>query len=181
MKRKILSVLAVLMAVLMSTAALAACEKTPAGAESSGGSGAQTSTEAESSEQSALNESKNSSIIIPDEPYENEPEESKKEYVPSVTPGKKASVQADFSDLREFVLSKEAAQLVLSMTDGSFYSAELESEYLDSLCRCEMVFEVENAVKNTLCALFQTALKLNSPRLRRNNRSSTLPSSRLGL
>ena len=33
-------------------------------------------------------------------------------------------MQADFTDLREFVLSKEAAQLVLSMTDGSFYSAE---------------------------------------------------------
>ena len=52
MKRKILSVLSVLMSVLMavilSTAALAACEKTPAGADSSGGSGAQTSTEGES-------------------------------------------------------------------------------------------------------------------------------------
>ncbi len=127
MKRKILSVLCVLMAVLMALTALAACEKTPAGAENNGGSGESVSTaesSGESSEQSALNESKNSSIIIPDEPYENEPEESKKEYVPSVTPGKKASVQADFSDLREFVLSKESAQLVLSMTDGSFYSAE---------------------------------------------------------
>lgn len=68
-----------------------------------------------------------------------------------------------------------------SFADGAAaYSAELESEYLDSLCRCEMVFAVENAVKNTLCALFQTALKLNSPRLRRNNRSNTLPSSWLG-
>ena len=37
MKRKILSVLSVLMAVLMSTAALAACEKAPAGAESGSG------------------------------------------------------------------------------------------------------------------------------------------------
>ena len=36
MKRKILSVLSVLMAVLMSTAALSACNKTPAGAESGG-------------------------------------------------------------------------------------------------------------------------------------------------
>ena len=36
MKRKILSVLAVLMAVLMALTALAACEKTPAGAENSG-------------------------------------------------------------------------------------------------------------------------------------------------
>ena len=127
MKREILSVLSVLMAVLMALTALAACEKNPAGADSSGGSGESVSTaesSGESWEQSALNESKNSSIIIPDEPYEDEPEESKKEYVPSVTPGKKVSVQADFSDLREFVLSKEAAQLVLSMTDGSFYSAE---------------------------------------------------------
>ena len=59
MKRKILSVLCVLMAVLMSTAALSACNKTPAGAENSGGSGesisessengAQTSTEGENS------------------------------------------------------------------------------------------------------------------------------------
>ena len=36
MKRKILSVLGVLMAVLMALTALAACEKTPAGAENSG-------------------------------------------------------------------------------------------------------------------------------------------------
>ena len=36
MKRKILSVLAVLVAVLMSTVAFSACNKTPAGAESSG-------------------------------------------------------------------------------------------------------------------------------------------------
>ena len=36
MKRKILSVLAVLVAVLMSTVVLAACEKAPAGAENSG-------------------------------------------------------------------------------------------------------------------------------------------------
>ena len=39
MKRKILSVLGVLMAVLMSTAAFSACNKAPAGAENSGGSG----------------------------------------------------------------------------------------------------------------------------------------------
>ena len=37
MKREILSVLGVLMAVLMSTAAFAACEKNTAGAENSGG------------------------------------------------------------------------------------------------------------------------------------------------
>ena len=68
MKRKILSVLAVLMAVLMSTAAFSACSKAPAGAENSGGSGeslsessesgAQTSTESESrSESGAQSES----------------------------------------------------------------------------------------------------------------------------
>ena len=44
MKRKILSVLAVLVAVLMSTVAFSACNKTPAGAESSGGSGESMST-----------------------------------------------------------------------------------------------------------------------------------------
>ena len=44
MKRKILSVLGVLMAVLMALTVLAACEKTPAGAESSGGSGESMST-----------------------------------------------------------------------------------------------------------------------------------------
>ena len=56
MKRKILSVLGVLMAVLMSTAAFSACSKAPAGADSGGGcsesvseSGAQTSTEGENS------------------------------------------------------------------------------------------------------------------------------------
>ena len=38
MKRKILSVLGVLMVVLMSTAAFSACNKAPAGADSSGGS-----------------------------------------------------------------------------------------------------------------------------------------------
>ena len=37
MKRKITSVLGVLMAVILSTAALAACEKAPAGADSGGG------------------------------------------------------------------------------------------------------------------------------------------------
>ena len=37
MKRKILSVLGVLMAVLMSTAAFSACNKAPAGADSGGG------------------------------------------------------------------------------------------------------------------------------------------------
>ena len=41
MKRKIISVLGVLMAIILSTAALAACEKTPAGADSSGDNGAQ--------------------------------------------------------------------------------------------------------------------------------------------
>ena len=58
MKRKILSVLVVLIAVLMSAAAFSACSKAPAGAENSGGSGesveessesgVQTSTEGES-------------------------------------------------------------------------------------------------------------------------------------
>ena len=38
MKRKILSVLSVIMAIILSTTALAACEKAPAGAENSGGS-----------------------------------------------------------------------------------------------------------------------------------------------
>ena len=68
MKRKILSVLGVLMAVLMSTAALSACNKIPAGADSSGGSGESESTEqggepsvsesgAESGESGAQNES----------------------------------------------------------------------------------------------------------------------------
>ena len=45
MKRKILSVLGVLMAVLMALTALAACEKAPAGANSSGGSEESVSTE----------------------------------------------------------------------------------------------------------------------------------------
>ena len=74
MKRKILSVLAVLTAVLMSTAAFSACSKAPAGAENSGGSGeslsessesgAQTSTEGESRSESGAQtstESENSS------------------------------------------------------------------------------------------------------------------------
>ena len=45
MKRKILSVLGVLMAVLMSTAAFSACNKALAGADSSGGSGESVSAE----------------------------------------------------------------------------------------------------------------------------------------
>lgn len=45
MKRKILSVLAVLVAVLMSTVAFSACSKAPTGAESSGGSGESMSAE----------------------------------------------------------------------------------------------------------------------------------------
>ena len=54
MKRKILSVLAVLVAVLMSTAAFSACNKTPAGADGSGGSSESVSesSESERSEQS---------------------------------------------------------------------------------------------------------------------------------
>ena len=57
MKRKILSVLGVLMAVLMSTAALAACEKAPAGADSSGGSGESISESSESGAQTSTGES----------------------------------------------------------------------------------------------------------------------------
>ena len=59
MQRKILSVLGVLMAVLMSTAAFSACNKAPAGADSSGGSGESISESSESggeSESSAENE-----------------------------------------------------------------------------------------------------------------------------
>ena len=48
MKRKILSVLAVLVAVLMSTVVLTACENTPAGAENSGRSGESFSESSES-------------------------------------------------------------------------------------------------------------------------------------
>ena len=44
MKRKILSVLAVFIAVIITATALTACNKTPAGAESSGGSGESMST-----------------------------------------------------------------------------------------------------------------------------------------
>ena len=55
MKRKILSVLGVLMAVLMALTALAACEKTPAGAENSGEPSVSESA-AESSENGELYE-----------------------------------------------------------------------------------------------------------------------------
>ena len=44
MKRKILSVLAVFIAVIITATALTACNKTPAGAESSGGSSESMST-----------------------------------------------------------------------------------------------------------------------------------------
>ena len=60
MKRKILSVLGVLMAVLMSTAAFSACNKAPAGAENSGGSGESLSESSESGAQTSA-ESENSS------------------------------------------------------------------------------------------------------------------------
>ena len=56
MKRKILSVLGVLMAVLMSTAALSACNKAPAGAESSGGSGESLSESSESERSESFTE-----------------------------------------------------------------------------------------------------------------------------
>ena len=59
MKRKILSVLSVLMAVLVSTAALSACNKAPAGLESGGGGGESLSESSGSggeSESSAENE-----------------------------------------------------------------------------------------------------------------------------
>ena len=55
MKRKVLSVLSVLMAVILSTAVLAACEKTPAGAENSGEPSVSESA-AESSENGELYE-----------------------------------------------------------------------------------------------------------------------------
>ena len=55
MKRKILSVLAVLVAVLMSTVVLTACEKAPAGAENSGEPSVSESA-AESSENGELYE-----------------------------------------------------------------------------------------------------------------------------
>ena len=45
MKRKILSVLGVLMAVLVSTAMLSACNKIPAGAENNGGNSESVSAE----------------------------------------------------------------------------------------------------------------------------------------
>ena len=57
MKRKILSVLSVLMAVLMSTAAFSACSKTPAGADSSGGSSESVSESGESGAQTSTGES----------------------------------------------------------------------------------------------------------------------------
>ena len=56
MKRKILSVLSVLMAVLMSTAAFSACSKAPAGAENSGGSGESFSESSESGGESESSE-----------------------------------------------------------------------------------------------------------------------------
>ena len=59
MKRKVLSVLGVLMAVLMALTAFSACNKTPAGANSSGGSGESVSTDdAQSSEQTSTAEEK---------------------------------------------------------------------------------------------------------------------------
>ena len=57
MKRKILSVLGVLMAVLMALTALAACEKAPAGADSSGGSGESLSESGAQSENAVQPES----------------------------------------------------------------------------------------------------------------------------
>ena len=55
MKRKILSVLAVLVAVLMSTVVLTACEKAPAGAENSGEPSV--SESAEQGDEPSVNES----------------------------------------------------------------------------------------------------------------------------
>ena len=57
MKRKISSVLGVLMAVLMALTALAACEKTPAGAKNSGGSGESVSESGAQSENALQPES----------------------------------------------------------------------------------------------------------------------------
>ena len=62
MKRKVLSVLGVLMAVLMALTALAACEKAPAGAENSGGSGESVSTE-QGGEPSVSEQSQNESGV----------------------------------------------------------------------------------------------------------------------
>ena len=75
MKRKILSVLAVLMAVLMSTAAFSACSKAPAGAENSGGSGESLSESSESGAQSSTEgESRSESGAQPSTESENSSE-----------------------------------------------------------------------------------------------------------
>ena len=84
MKRKVLSVLGVLRAVLMSTAALSACNKAPAGLESGGGSGeslsessesgAQTSTEGENTGNSGAQTSTDEENSVPFLTFEKEKE-----------------------------------------------------------------------------------------------------------
>ena len=70
MKRKILSVLSVLMAVLMSTAALSACNKTPAGAENSGRSGESVSESSESGAQTSTDEENSGNSGAQNESFE---------------------------------------------------------------------------------------------------------------
>ena len=84
MKRKVLSVLSVLMAVLMALTAFSACNKTPAGADSSGGSGesvsessesgAQTSTEGENTGNSGAQTSTDEENSVPFLTFEKEKE-----------------------------------------------------------------------------------------------------------
>ena len=125
MKRKILSVLSVLMAVLMSTAALAACNKAPAGADSSGGSSESESTEqgGESSEQTSTTEENN----VPFLTFEKE-----KEFW-SAYSEKYTLYSCDWANDRYFAI------VLKSKSDGSYKivfwdtenSAVIEAKYLD--------------------------------------------------
>ena len=121
MKLKIFSLL---IAVLMSTAVLTACNKAPAGAESSGGSGESLSTaqggEPSASESGAQSGAQNENSADGDR---TESSEQKKTQAP-INLGERGSVRASCSDIREFVLSKEAARLVLSLASGDFTLAE---------------------------------------------------------
>ena len=183
MKRKILSVLGVLMAVLMSTAAFSACNKAPAGADGSGGSSESVEESNESGEfyefaasEEAAAQVRNTAEVLGGYDFESLSGAQstwlleQAIYDDIAAAGEKISghdgykiSDAALSELlesrfgvkysggdKEIYYDKYAREWTAKairlegLDDGkATYSVELESEYLDFQCRCEMTFEVE--------------------------------------
>ena len=198
MKRKILSVLGVFMSVLISTAALAGCEKTPA--EADGGSG-ESMSESGALYEFAASEEAAAQVLSMAEVLGGYDFESlsgiqsswlleQAIYADIAAAGEKISgydgykiSAAALSELLEsrfginyFGSDKEiyydkyacewtAKAVRLEKLEGkkATYSAELESEYSDFSCRCEMTFTVEKHGENCTLQLASNRFTSDCP------------------